>query len=138
MSWQATYCSARELLLEAAKVIEDPDKWCKHAMAKNDAGENLAETLLTPRSTSEFLVRNKGIPGACKWCATGAVYEAIGRTGLIGVSAYCKARTVLDESAKLFTGRTIIPANDCRTTGHRTIMRIFRYSVNKLDNALKG
>lgn len=113
-------CQMAEDLIAARALIATPETWCKLAVARNATG-------------GLELARSKD---ACKWCATGALARACGRS-IAEIRVMRAERELVFSAAALGIGednrRNLPYLND--TNNHETIMRIFDHAIDRIVTA---
>ena len=107
-------------ILKMAKAkIENPEHWCVHEEARNKHG----------------LMVQADAPGACQWCAYGALF-AVAPPPAARLVVEC-----LDEVAsKAIQGFEFLPGQDWvhadfvnDTTDHATVMRMYDLAIEKAE-----
>lgn len=107
--------TAKDLLIEARAVIEDPQNWITGHYAQDRTG----------RSVAEWSAQ------ACKWCAKGALYKVIygTRDGFVtSVEENGRAHNALDAAALVLKGHdSIIALND--REGHMAVLEAYNHAI---------
>ena len=102
-----------DILKRAKARIENPEHWCVHEEARNKHG----------------LMVRADAPGACQWCATGAIFAEV------PASAEPKYVECLDAAALHIVGKSGMPyaawVND--HTDHDTVMRMYDLAIAKAE-----
>ena len=100
---------ARQLLIDARELIEDPVNWLKGtSAAKADGGH-----------------ADYDDPEACKFCSTGALEAATLRGGYEGW-AFAQAFGRLEDAVP---SRQIVGFNDADTTTHEDVLALFDRAI---------
>jgi hypothetical protein len=98
----------RETLERALRVIADPMQWAQGGLARDRAG-HIVEVFA---------------PGACQWCALGALHKAAGE----GAPSYSvRVMELLDDAATMFGWRSIVDMNDRGV--HADVVEAFKRAI---------
>jgi hypothetical protein len=106
-----------EILRRARDLIKDPARWTTGAFARNaNGGEVCADD-----------------PGACEWCALGAVF--VSQRSEEDIEPASKARGLLAEAAEGFGFEGAGMLND--STDHTTVLAMFDAAIARAEEATR-
>lgn len=104
---------AVDVLVQAARLIADPERWTQGALALDEIGDSV-------HPENDFAVR---------WCGYGAILAVVGDSFVLDMM---KAEAALREAADdLFGTVSIGEINDF--LGHWAIMTCYRHAIAKLE-----
>lgn len=119
----------KQILVEARALIEDPDNWTRGVYARDETGRSLS---------SGFA------PGACVWCAAGAVEAAAGEDDYRKVdSPFVVAyRSLSDAARQIPDGPPALSIEDLNDQGaipddyedaHSNVLKAFDIAIERLS-----
>lgn len=115
----STVKTAKDLLIAARALIEDPSRWTTHSYAKDRDGHSVAE----------FSGQ------ACKWCAAGAlsraIYDCEGKYEFDQTEASNGAWSAIHRASHLrFNHQSVITVND--QLGHEAVLQVYDDAIARV------